>query len=59
MKEKRSLVFYKELKSSWQKKVYIEACTQEARRGIGWWKMGIWKFKGVRGNTRAENVSYV
>jgi hypothetical protein len=19
-------------------------------RGIGWWKMGIWKLKGVRGN---------
>jgi hypothetical protein len=21
-----------------------------ARRGIGWWKMGIWRLKGVRGN---------
>jgi hypothetical protein len=35
MKEKRSLVFYNEFKSSWEKKVYIEASTQEARRGIG------------------------
>jgi hypothetical protein len=25
--------------------------TKEARRGTGWWKMGIWKLKGVRGNT--------
>jgi hypothetical protein len=41
MKEKRSLVFYNELKSRWEKKLYIEVCTQEARRGIGWWKMGI------------------
>jgi hypothetical protein len=39
------------LKSSWEKKLYIEVYTQEARRGIGWWKMGIWKLKGVRGIT--------
>jgi hypothetical protein len=51
MKDKRSLVFYNELKSSWEKKVYIDVCTQEARRGIGWWKMGIWRLKDVRGNT--------
>jgi hypothetical protein len=51
MREKRSLVFYNELKRSWEKKVYIEVCTQEARRGIEWWKMGIWRLKGVRGNT--------
>jgi hypothetical protein len=51
MGEKRSLVFYNELKSSWEKKVYIEVCTQEARRGTGWWKTGIWRLKGVRGNT--------
>jgi hypothetical protein len=32
-------------------KLYIELCTQEDRRGIGWWKMGIWILKGVKGNT--------
>jgi hypothetical protein len=31
--------------------LYIEVCTQEARRCIGWWKMGIWRLKGVRGST--------
>jgi hypothetical protein len=41
MIEKRSLVFYNELKSSWEKKLYIEACTQ----------LVIWKSKGVRGKT--------
>jgi hypothetical protein len=51
MKGKRSLVFYNELKNNWEKKLDIEVCSQEARRGIGWWKMGIWKLKGVRGNT--------
>jgi hypothetical protein len=51
MRGKRSLVFYNELESSWEKKLYIEVCTQEARSGIGWWKMGIWRLKGVKGNT--------
>jgi hypothetical protein len=41
MREKRSLSLYNELKSTWEKKLYIEECTQEARRGIGWWKMDI------------------
>jgi hypothetical protein len=51
MREKRSLVFYTKLKSSWEKNLYKEVCTQEARRGTGWWKMGIWRLKCVRGNT--------
>jgi hypothetical protein len=50
MREKRSLVFCNELKNNWEKKLYIEVWSQEARRGIGWLKMGIWKLKGVRGN---------
>jgi hypothetical protein len=24
--------------------------TFEERKGIGWWKMGIWRLKGMRGN---------
>jgi hypothetical protein len=36
MREKRSLVFYNELHCSWEKKLKIGVCTQEARRGIGW-----------------------
>jgi hypothetical protein len=49
MKEKRSLVFHNELNNNWENKLYIQVCSQEARIGIGWWKMGIWKRKGVRG----------
>jgi hypothetical protein len=56
MRDKRSLVFYNELKSNWEKKLYIEVCTQEARRGKGWWKMGIWRLKR---KYRTGNVSYV
>jgi hypothetical protein len=51
LREKRSLEFNNELKSSWENELYIEVCTQEARRGIGWWKIGIRRLKGVRGNT--------
>jgi hypothetical protein len=29
----------------------IEVCTHEARMGIEWWKMGIWRLKGAWGNT--------
>jgi hypothetical protein len=32
------------------KEKYIEICTFEKRKGIGWWKMGIWRLKGMRGN---------
>jgi hypothetical protein len=36
MKDKR--IIYNEFKNNWEKKLYIEVCSQEARR---WWKMGI------------------
>jgi hypothetical protein len=50
MIDKRSLVFYNELKSNWENKLYVEVCTQEARGVIGWWKIGIWRLNGVRVN---------
>jgi hypothetical protein len=50
MREK-SLSPYNELKSSWEREKYIDICTFEERKGVGWWKMGIWRVKGVRGNT--------
>jgi hypothetical protein len=36
---------YNELKSRWERENYIEVCIYEERRGIGWWKMGIWRLK--------------
>jgi hypothetical protein len=51
VREKRSLVLYNELNSNWEKELYTEVCTHEARRGTAWWKMGIWRLKCVRGNT--------
>jgi hypothetical protein len=35
MRGKRSLVFYNELKSNWEKELYIEVCTQEGGRKDG------------------------
>jgi hypothetical protein len=50
MREKRTLALYNELKSSWEREKYIYICTFEERKGIGWWKMGIWRLKEMRGN---------
>jgi hypothetical protein len=50
MREKGSLSLTNELKSSWEREKYIDICTFEEGKGIGWWKMGIWRLKGMRGN---------
>jgi hypothetical protein len=39
------------LKSSWEREKCIDICTFQERKGTGWWKMGIWRLKGMRGNT--------
>jgi hypothetical protein len=39
------------LQSSWEREKYIDICTFEERKGIGCCKMGIWRPKGMRGNT--------
>jgi hypothetical protein len=51
MRGERSVALYNELKSSWEREKYIDICTFEERKGIGWWKMGIWRLKGMKGNT--------
>jgi hypothetical protein len=38
------------LKSSCEREKYIDICTFEERKGIRWWKKGIWRLKGTRGN---------
>jgi hypothetical protein len=49
-KDKGLLALYNRLKNSWERENYIEVCTFEERRGTVWWKMGIWRLKGMRGN---------
>jgi hypothetical protein len=38
------------VKSIWEKKLYTEVCSQEARKDIILWKMDIWRLKGVTRN---------
>jgi hypothetical protein len=50
LRGKKSLALYNELKSSWKREKCIDICTFEERKCIGWWKMGIWRLKRMRGN---------
>jgi hypothetical protein len=36
--------------NKWEKEECVEVCTGEARRGITWRKIGIWRIEGVRKN---------
>jgi hypothetical protein len=38
------------LKRDWQKKDYTNTTTRESRRRIAWWRMEIWRLKGIRKN---------
>jgi hypothetical protein len=49
MREKKSLL-PNSLKMSWQKEVYTSITTRESSRSIVWWRMGIWRLKGIRKN---------
>jgi hypothetical protein len=45
------------LESSWEREKYMDVCTFEERKGIGWWKMGIWRLRGIRGNIDKGGMS--
>jgi hypothetical protein len=36
------------------KEICTELCTGETRRGIGLWKTGVWKLKGIGRNTEQD-----
>jgi hypothetical protein len=46
--EKRSLVFYQEMKQKWGKEEYIKLCSRHERNGLVWMKAGVWKLRGIR-----------
>jgi hypothetical protein len=48
IKEKRSLIFYSEMKQEWAREEYIGCCTRNGRSGLAWFKTGIWKLRGIR-----------
>jgi hypothetical protein len=48
MSEKISLVFYQEMKQEWDREEFIVYCNRNERRGMAWWRLGIWKLRGSR-----------
>jgi hypothetical protein len=48
MSEKRSLVFYQEMKQKWGREEYIKLCSRNERNGLAWMKAGAWKLRGIR-----------
>jgi hypothetical protein len=47
VRERSLVVLCNELKNNLEREIYIEIRSYEERRGIGWWKTGIWRLKGI------------
>ena len=50
MREMRSLVFYVSMKKTWGKEEYINRCSKNEIMGFAWWRLGVWKLRGIRKN---------
>jgi hypothetical protein len=48
MTQRRSLIFYCEMKLEWAREEYTVCCTRNDRSGLAWFKTGIWKLRGMR-----------
>jgi hypothetical protein len=48
VREKRSLIFYCDLKLEWAREEYTVCCTRNERRGSAWFKAGVWKLRLMR-----------
>jgi hypothetical protein len=46
--EKRSLIFYCEMKVIWAREEYVMCCISKDRSGIASFKAGIWNLRGMR-----------
>jgi hypothetical protein len=49
LNEKSSLSLYRQVKCEWGKEGYIVNFTRNERKGIIWWKAGIWKLRCIWG----------
>jgi hypothetical protein len=47
-REKRSLIFYREMKLEWGEVQFSVCHTGHETRGLAWFKTDIWKFRGAR-----------
>jgi hypothetical protein len=48
MREKRSLIFYCEVKLEWAKEEYTVCCATNERSGLSRFETGIWNLGGTR-----------
>jgi hypothetical protein len=48
LSEKRSLIFYRDMKLLWDREDYVMCCSTIDIMGIAWFRAGIWKLRGVR-----------
>jgi hypothetical protein len=54
IKEKRSLIFYSEMKQEWAREEHTGCCTRKERSGLTWFKTGIWKLRGMKGSEKGR-----
>jgi hypothetical protein len=54
--EKISLVFYQEMKQECGTEEYIDCSNRTERRGLAWWRLGIWKLRGIGRVWKKERV---
>jgi hypothetical protein len=48
LSEKRSLIFYRDMKLLWDKEHYVMCGSRNDRMGIAWFRASIWKWRGIR-----------
>jgi hypothetical protein len=59
LSEKISLVVYQEMKQEWGREEFIDCCNRNDRRGMTWWRLGIWKLRGSRKGVEKGTCPYV
>jgi hypothetical protein len=47
------------MKQRWRKEAYVKCCYTKERNGIAWWRIGIWKMRGIRKGFEKGRSPYV
>jgi hypothetical protein len=48
IREKRSLIFYWEMKLGWGREEYTVSFIRKEKSGLAWFRAEIWKLRGMR-----------
>lgn len=57
-REKSPLILCNSLMNYWNEEERIELCTGEVRRGVMWWKIGVWRLNGETCVARKIGATY-